>query len=67
MKDNNLVGSNTDRVLTLIIQCSLFLYLAYALSGCSAKFEFGYHGKTGRDDLTSSEEISTSNTKSRRY
>lgn len=50
MKDNKLVGSNTDRVLTLIIQCSLFLYLAYALAGCSFQVEIGYHGKTGRDD-----------------
>ncbi len=67
MKDNKLVGSNTDRLLTLIIQCSLFLYLVYALSGCSVRFEVGYHGKTGRDDLTTSEEISTQSVKSKRY
>lgn len=46
----NVISSKADRLVTLVIQCSLFLYLAYALSGCSIQMEIGYHGKTGRDD-----------------
>ncbi len=29
-----------------------------ALSACSAKFEFGYHGQTGRDDRVQTELVS---------
>ena len=33
---------------------SLFIWsvLFWALSGCSVRFEVGYHGETGRDDRT---------------
>jgi hypothetical protein len=34
----------------MLLSLTLWALIAYAVTGCSAKIEFGYHGQTGRDD-----------------
>lgn len=34
----------------LLFSLTLWALIAYAVTGCSVKFEVGYHGQTGRDD-----------------
>lgn len=38
----------------------LLAFVVGGLSGCSIKAEFGYHGKTGRDDQTVTENFRAS-------
>lgn len=41
--------------LGLILSFVFWVGLAALLSGCSIKAEFGYHGRTGRDDRVQTE------------
>lgn len=47
---NQIVNSQSDRIVTIVLQVAMFAYLLYALTACSIQMEIGYHGKTGRDD-----------------
>lgn len=39
----------------LVMSLTVWLLVAWLLTGCSVKFELGWHGETGRDDRTQSE------------
>lgn len=60
--------NNTKLKIAIGVNSMMWLLILTALfsTGCSAKFEFGYHGQTGRDDQTVSKEFKGGN-KNGRY
>ena len=66
---NTYKNTNIDCIY-LAISLSALMALMIACSGCTIKAEFGYHGKTGRDDTTytvEDQEIKEAKAKKYRY
>ncbi len=48
---------NTEKLMGIVMSLlgAVSVILLLGLTACSVKFEFGYHGQTGRDDRVQTE------------
>lgn len=50
---------NEENTFNLVIMLLLGVIVCVAVTGCSMRMEFGYHGQTGRDDRIQTKLVGT--------